>query len=235
MVDTMLDWLIIKEGGTIRCPANTKGVPYKVIFLQDLVGIINGRVAVMIGTNRKEKKEINKNKVFSMIIVMLLTLLPLIVWIVLSSNHTIKSDIISYELDKDFLPIPGGFFENETYDRYNMSYSDAKDLQENPENYRGYFFNIDVKNVSMQTVYWVQANLSKGYKGIWMHRSGLEEWQLDIEPNHTYSGYIYIIVKTSDMAEKEIDEFIRSIGITVSARNVDWLPFVTSETIYFEK
>ncbi len=164
------------------------------------------------------------------------------------SSINFKAEIISYEQDEDFLSILEGFFEDneykETFAWYDMSDAEAKDLQENPENYRGYYIDIDINNISGQKVYCVQANLLKRYQDIWMNRTGLaewmyatalEEWDIMIEPNDTYPGSIYIIVKTSDMTEKEIDELIRSIGITVSARNVKWLPFVTSETVYFEK
>ncbi len=186
----------------------------------------------MTRTNRKEKKKI---EAYSMLIVVLI-LLAIIGGSMLSSIN-FKAEIISYEQDEDFQDedLPDPFITNNDYMMYDMSYEDAKDSVENPENYRGYLINIDIRNISWQKVYWVEANLSKGYKGIWMFRSGLAEWQIDVEPNNTYSGDIYIIVKTSDMTEKQIDELIRSIGITVSAQNVEWIPFVTSETIYFEK
>ncbi len=184
----------------------------------------------MTETNRKENKKIDKNKVFSMIIIIAL----LAIGGHMVFFYHLKSEIISYEQDEDFLPLPEGFFTYQTYLMYDMSDAEAKDLRESPQNYRSYCINIDIKNISWQKVHWVEADLSKRYKDIWMYRPGLAEWEIDIEPNKTYSGHICIIVKTADMTEKEIDELIRGIGITVSAQNVEWPSFVTSETIFFD-
>ncbi len=205
-------------------------------------------VAVVTETNREENKKIDKIKVFSMIIISLLVLLPIIVSAFLSCNHTIQAEIISYEQDEDFLPILEGFFEDneykETFAWYDMSAAEAKDLQENPENYRGYYIDIDINNISGQKVFDVEADLSRRFQDIWMnrtglaqwmHRCGFDEWEIDLEPNEMYHGDIYIIVKTFGITEERIDQLIRSIGITVSVQNSKWLPFVTSETIYFEK
>ncbi len=185
----------------------------------------------MTRTNRKEKKKIDKNKVFSMIIISALFLVPIIVGAIVSSNNTIKAEIISYEQVEDYRMS----FHGDDYLWFDMSDEEGKDLIENPENYKGYDIDLKINNISQQTVYEAEANVSQRYKDIWTNNADFAEWSIDILPHDSYTGSVFIIVKTSDMTEKEIDESIRSIGITVSARNAEWLPFTTSETIYFEK
>ncbi len=185
----------------------------------------------MTGTNRKEKKKIIKNITYTMLTI--IVLFAIVEGSMLFIHH-LKSEIISYEQDEDFT-MSDQFITEDGYIWYDMSYEEAKDIVENPENYRGYYINIEINNLSGQKVYCVQANLSKQYKDIWMHGITLEEWDIATNPISKYSGSIHIMVKTSNKTEEEIDQLIRSIGITVSAENSNWIPFVTSETIYFEK
>ncbi len=186
--------------------------------------------------NRIEKKV----KVFLKVIMIVLILSTIIVLLYyLFNTPRIKSEIISYKQDVDFqdayFTMLEPFITEEGDIRLDMPYKEVENIIENPEDYRGYYINIEINNLSGRRIDCVQAYLSKQYKNVWRYQTLLPQWDFDTDLDQEYSGYVYIIVKTADMTEKEIDQLIRSIGITVSAENGALIPLVKSETIYFEK
>ncbi len=195
------------------------------------------RVTFVTEINRKEKKD--KNKVFLKLIITVLVLLAVIALLYLSNTPMIKSKIISYKQDVDFqdayLTMLEPFITEEDDFRQDLSHEEAKNIVENHENYRGYYINIEINNLSGRRIDCLQVYLSKQYKNIWMYETSLFQRDFEKDSYQEYSGFVYIIVKTSDMTEEEIDQLIRSIGITVSAENGALIPLVKSETIYFEK
>ncbi len=190
----------------------------------------------MTDINGKENKKIDMNKVLSMILVIVLSIILLAIVGSLLFVHHIEAEIISCEQNENFQQTVEIFLADDYYTCFNMSDAEAEDLRENPENYRNYYIYVELNNFSKQIVYDVQVDLIKQYNNIWSHHEILGDTSnIIIDPGFNTYTLVSIIVKTSDMTEKEIDELIRSLGITVSARNVEWLPLITSETIYFEK
>ncbi len=194
-------------------------------------------VKVMTETNRKDHKQIDKNKVYSMLVIVLV-LIALIGKVTLFNNNIIKSEIISCEQDQDLSTV---LYAADSYSEFGMSDAESKDIQENPESYRGYYIGIKINNISEQMVLYTETLLAKRYQGIWIFRPGIPNWhddvegQYEIQSNRSIVESVCIIVKTANMTEEQINQLIKSIGLTINARIYEELPIYVAETIYFGK
>lgn len=149
----------------------------------------------------------------------------------------IGGKMISYKKIDDYLSnfSEEGFYSDAEF-YMNMSNETIEDVWEHKENYTGYFIRIEIQNKSNNSICDVCTKLSKTYDNLWLDSASISEYTpLYIGAKEKYNRSIIIIVKTENMNDNEIDELIKSIGVTICARNYEWLPIYASKTIYFEK
>lgn len=137
-----------------------------------------------------------------------------------------------------------GFSEKSFYDSkhfvfYDMSEETAKDLLENFGDYRMYFVDVWIKNVTNNYIYGIRGNeLSNNNSGIWIYRIGLAEWDICLDPGQEYNERISIIIKTRNLTEEEINKKIRSIGLIITSTDYSSEPLSylirNTKTIFFK-
>ena len=150
-----------------------------------------------------------------------------------------QAKIIDYRLSSDdggsiILCKPEQFYSRGTKD-FLMSKDTIEEILEYPDRYSSYLIRVDIKNKSVKTIYDFRASLLGKYDNLWLDETSLWEWPLDLTAGEEISAYVYIIVRTHNMTEAEIDRLIKSIGIKISASNFKSLSSYNSREIYFEE
>ena len=112
-----------------------------------------------------------------------------------------------------------------------MDAKEGKDIVENPENYRGYLIDIRISNPTEQEIFDLNARPLHSDSKVWCQKAGLAEWTLDLEPNSTYNGQLYVIVKVDEMSADEVDSYVRNLDLLVTSRNIKWLSIYASKII----
>lgn len=170
-----------------------------------------------------------------MIIILIIAVCTVGFFMIFSEN--INGRMIHYEKDEGFFTDfaeEGFYFDAEFY--MNMNRETIDEIWKHKENYAGYLIEIDIQNITDHVIYDVRAQLSKKYNNLWFDSASIAESPLNLAGKERYYPHnIIVILKTDNMTSDEIDQLIKGIGITISARNYEWLPIYASKTIYFEE
>lgn len=117
---------------------------------------------------------------------------------------------------------------------FHMSEEVIEDLFDNPKKYTSYWIRISYKNITGYPIYDVRASIPGEYENIWCDQN-IFIVTVNLEGGEEKKDGVLVVIKTENMNDDEIDKLIKSIGITISARNFRPLPIYASKTIYFEK
>lgn len=172
-----------------------------------------------------------KKKIIAMIAIVFIVIITIVGYIIMTED-IIEVTITGYEQEKNiaFLTV------TRTWVFYNMSETTANDILEHSDKFKCYWINLVILNKTENILYALHANLDKLYDNMWNDRISLLEWQIDLNPKERREIDLFIIVKTENMSDEEIDNLIRSVGIDVSASQFDY-PLSSilrnTKTIYF--
>jgi hypothetical protein len=174
------------------------------------------------------------------IIIISIIVIAVLIGVVLLMSPNIDGSLINYTKaeENDGHTTYSGSRESFYYEgsnNFNMSDEVIEDVLDHPDKYTSYWVGISYKNISGHTVYDIKASLPKKYDDLWFDKSSISEWPIDLKGNETRESNVLVMIKTENMNDDEVDRLIKSIGITISARNFDWFPIYASKTIYFEK
>ncbi len=108
-----------------------------------------------------------------------------------------------------------------------------KDTEDHPEKYSEYRIDFYIKNTADHGVYDLNTKLSEAYPNVWLDDPFVGSFVFNLtEDEDIYFGF-FILVKTGDMNEDEIDKLISSIGINIFAHNTTDAPVFASNPIHF--
>lgn len=110
------------------------------------------------------------------------------------------------------------------------------DIRKYPNKYNVYWIDMHIENKAGHYLYDLNSKLAEPYSDVWfLDPFTGYDFVFDFSEYEVSDWGFYILVKTDDMSESEIDELIRSIGRTIFARNMINAPVFSSNTIYFKE
>ena len=176
-----------------------------------------------------------KNRTKKIVLIWLIVLVTgVVIWII-PSTDVIEGRIDKYriydDLDNEPYLMSDAFIKLDASEYYKMPKSVIDDIKKNSSDYTMYMLDMTFQNVSWHTLHDLKASLSKEHENVWCD-SVLCEGPLDLNANQEYETSVYLIVKTADFEDRDIDRLIKSLGITISSYNgIGGLE--SSSTIYF--
>jgi hypothetical protein len=123
---------------------------------------------------------------------------------------------------------------SDEYADFNMTREEIEDVQNNPDDYDSYFIGYYIHNLSDHMLYDLNAKLDKKYNNLWFE-TFISDFPINIENNETFDyNRLWLIIKTKDMSDSDIDRLIKNIGIVFSAQNFEYIPLWASTTLNFD-
>jgi len=136
-------------------------------------------------------------------------------------------ELLPDQIDKEY-------FYYECTNNYHMTKETADDMVSNANNYSIYLLHIYIHNTTNHKICNLEANLNGTHDNVWLDTSSLCEWPLDLGPSEVYEDNMFIIIKTENYTEKEVEDLIRSIKINILASNYANTGLYCSATLSFD-
>ncbi len=160
---------------------------------------------------------------------------------ILFINSGINGQLISCSRSESFInnfvrSESASEFHEEFKNFFNMEQEVVEEMYKNPERYTTYWIVVNIYNDASYKIYDVRPSLGTKFDNMWIRQDTFSDFSLDLEAGQNYIHSVAIIIRTEGMTDDEIDNLIKSVGITISANILaDSFPIVASKTIYFNK
>lgn len=182
------------------------------------------------------KSLLKKKNIVLILVIIILVITIYIIYTNILYPVNISGKLVEYKTLDEFW---GMYSKRIFYDELNnwsMTKEEADYICSNQDSYTGYVISYKIQNISDHTIYYLKSELDKHNNNLWYDNSSLGEGEVILKAGESINdSFMLILIKMENMTGAEIDQLIKSIGITISARNYGWLPIYASKTIYFEE